>query len=150
MAKILHNPDNGGTIKNINFEGTYYFTSREGNEFHIGDVVKIEDDKAADWMKGIYGFLREVTVDEAKKIKEDREKNKLKCDKCDYKTDNEKSLQGHSLHHSKEEKIDKELGIRVVSGSRPEAKVKEVETQDIIDAEASRDGLIGEGLVVER
>ena len=92
---------------------------------------------------------KELYYEEAKNIKERNAKNSLKCDRCDYRTDNEKSLKGHQLHHIKEEKIDEELGIRVVSGAKVEKKVKEVGTQDIIDAEATKDGLIGEGLAIE-
>lgn len=149
MSKILHNPENGAEIKNISHEGTQYFTTKEGYEFKVGDIVKIEDEKAADFILETYGFLKEVTPEEAKNIKERKENNAFKCDKCDFSTDLEKKLTGHKLHHAKEEKIDRELGIRVVTGKKKETKKGEVDTQSQIEQEALRDGLIGEGLTKE-
>lgn len=150
MAKLLYNPDNGAQIADVIVGGTTYFSSQDDLEFRPGDIVKMEDANAADVILETFGFVQEITVGEAKGIKDRREKNKFHCEECDFSTDEEKKLQGHMLHHAKEEKIDKELGVRVVTGNKREKLVDQVDPQDSIDRQASADGLIGEGLTKER
>lgn len=148
MSKILYNPENGATIKDMVVGSVGYFND---SPFNPGDFVKIEDEQAADTIMDTFGFLEEVTIEQAKSIKDKKEKNTLRCDECDFTTDDQKKLTGHKLHHAKEDKIDKELGIKVVKGLKQDKKqVNPDEMQSIIDAEATSDGLIGEGLTRDK
>lgn len=149
---ILYNPEDGAPIHDISFKGVYYFMLRDNLEFKPGDIIKIEDE-VGEFIKEVYGFVKEVSAVEAKNIKDRKERSKFKCEKegCDFSSDDEKKLKGHSLHHQKEDKMDAELGIRIVSGRTRSGEIKRMTTQDLIDADAESEsgGLVGEGLVEE-
>ena len=140
--RIIFNPENGGVISNIWLDSVKYFP--QGQELKPGDVVKVED-KLADFLMELYGFLQEMTKEEAVKYLEGRKAKKFKCDKCGFATDTEIALLGHNRHHEKEARLDDALGIPVIKGT---GKVEEVDTQSAIEAENKRNGLdVGEGLV---
>lgn len=149
---ILYNPENGAPIKNFPFEGITYFLEKDNQVFKPGDIVRIDDERAAAYIKETYGFLEEKTKIEAKNILDKKASYTFACDKCDYKTDTNDKLKGHSIHHAREAKLDDELGIPVITGFKKEGQASDesVDRQRIIDAEGGRDGLIGEGLVEER
>ncbi len=145
--KLLYNPPHGSEIKDIYYKDKLYFNSKENQSFKVEDIVKIEDE-IADFICSLCGFVEEITLQKAKAILEAKKNNIFKCDKCNYSTDNELKLRGHTLSHAKEAKIDEELGIPIITAKTDENKT-EVDTQKEIDAQGTREGLIGEGLEIE-
>lgn len=137
--KILLNPSEGAPVSDVQVAGQILFKDKP---FETESVVKIEDDKVADTILSLFEFLQEVSAETAKNFIEKKKAAKFKCDKCDYASDDEKKLQGHSLHHAKEAKIDAELGIPVIGISAreelsPDEKAKkadEFEKQDLARA----------------
>lgn len=144
--KILFNPEDGAPIKDMVFNGPI-FVSEDGDTFMPGSMVKV-DDNVADFVMSTYGFIREVSEDEAKRIVEQQKNNKFKCDQCDYSTDTEQKLKGHKLSHARKAKIDKELGIKVITPQKIEEESGD-RGQENIDAQAEAAGLEGEGLTIE-
>lgn len=146
--KILVNPDNGATITNVQINNTKYFVDKP---FEIDSLIKIEDDSVADVILNLYEFVREVSLDEAKKYIEDKEKRKFKCERpgCDMATTTELTFKKHMEKHEREEQLDKELGIQVIAGKEISSSVDQVLGQDAIDAQARSDGLFGDGLQEE-
>lgn len=145
MARIILNPENGATIQNVQIAGVKYFVEKP---FEVDTMIKIEDDTVAEVLLTIYEFLAEMTLDEAKKYKEDKAKRIFKCTKCDMATTTQLTLDKHLEKHAREEQLDKELGIEVIVGNTV-APEENIDGQEVIDKQASADGLFGEGLVQE-
>lgn len=144
MSKILLNPEAGAPIHEIQISGAKYFT--EG-DFKTDSIVKIEDDSVADTLLGIYGFLLEITPDEAKSFN-NRQQNSLKCDKCDFTTIDKDKFTLHKKQHEAEEALDKELNIPIIGAKK--VKQSNVDSQKQIDEQGKNEGLdVGEGLVDE-
>lgn len=140
--KIILNPENGSDIQNVQIAGVKYFDEKP---FEVDTMIKIEDDNVADVLLTLYEFLAELSLDEAKKYKEDKAKRIFKCDKCDMATTTQLALDKHLEKHAREEQLDKELGIEVISGKT--LPQEQIDGQEIIDRQATADGLFGEGLV---
>lgn len=109
-----------------------------------GKMIKV-DDSLGDFLLNLYGFLQELTPDEAKAYLS--KKSSFICKECGVEFGIEKPYLEHLESHKKE-KLDDGLGIPVIT-STPKEEVK-VDTQKQIEQDNLRDGLdIGEGLVEE-
>lgn len=145
MSKILLNPDNGAEIKDIWYKEELFFNSKENDIFEPGSVRQFDDENVANFLKTLFAFLYELTLEEAQKYMEDQ-KNAFQCDKCDFHTHVKAQYQRHQQNHQREEQL-KDLGIPIVKKSNQEIeKTLPTNTQQQIDQEANREGLIGEGL----
>lgn len=144
MTKILLNPPVGAPISNVQVLGKKYFVEKP---FEVDSMIKFEDDRVADDLLKLFEFLLPFTVEEAKHYKDDQAKRSFKCDKCSFATTTQLALDTHVGKHTKEEQMDKELGIEVV-GAIPVATT-ELSGQELIDKQAASEGLLGEGLVDE-
>lgn len=137
---IIYNPENGAEIKDVYFENTLYF--KEDSSFKPGTLINVGD-KEGLFFVSLFEFLQIKDVDEAKKIIE-QQKGTFKCEKCEFKTETKIALLGHNRKHEKDVSVD-ELGIPVLKGVTKEQRVENHwEEQD------RKNGLIGEGLVVEQ
>lgn len=145
MAKLLFNPENGAEIKNFAFKNEHFMDAKEGQAFLPGMVVRVDDD-LADFMLDTWGFLQELTVDQAKEYLDSKEE--FKCDKCEFKTKVRIGFEGHKRKHEKEQQIDS-LGIQTIT-----RKAKPVENASTIaevrrknwEEENKKAGLTGPGL----
>ncbi len=145
--KILLNPENGATIRDVWLNGTCYFRTESGEEFKPGTVIQF-DDNVAKFMIDTFGFLEELDFLEAEKYMKKTKDPDLKCDKCDFVTKVQLKMEEHKRKHYTDEKA-AELGIPVIKsgvGNVQDAK----DPQTAIDMEAKNSGLEGEGLVKER
>lgn len=104
--KILYNPPNGLPVgENYNgwiFEGTEL-------EDHVPGELKQYPDDMADAILEAFGFFKELQPDEAQKILDDP--NKFKCEKCDFSTNAQIALLGHTRKHEKEDKIKEAIPV---------------------------------------
>jgi hypothetical protein len=117
----------------------------EGQAFVPGMVLKV-DDPLADYMLETWGFLTEMSVDEAKKYLDSKEE--YKCEKCEFKTKVRVALEGHKRKHLKESQID-DLGIPTLQMKKEiekEHNLSEKDRQAKWDEQDKKLGLIGEGL----
>ena len=146
MSKILLNPEAGAPIQDIQINGKKYFTEKP---WEVNSIKKFENDIVADTFRGLFEFLIELTLDEAKTHIEDQKRRSYKCTKCDLKTTTQLALDKHLEKHAKEEELEKELGVEAVSGEGEEKSPESQDTQSILDSQAKNEGLIGEGLVDE-
>lgn len=135
---ILYNPEKGAIIST---RVVYNGVKPLDKEFKPGMVMQFDEGFGA-FLKGIYGFLEEISVADAKsymdKIKD------YKCDQCDFVTRVEDALVSHKTKHALDAKV-AELGIPVVKTKAPTTE----DRQKAIDDQAKSEGLEGEGLTVE-
>ncbi len=138
MAKILLNPDKGAAIKDYRSFGVTRF---EEKSFEPGSVFQFEDEREADDYLDHFGFLEEISVDNAKRF---LAMDKLKCDQCDFQTRVKTELERHIEVHSKEQELS-DLGIPVLKKKQTISSLDEkvVDLQKQIDAQDRADGLEG-------
>lgn len=143
--KILLNPKDGAVIKNVNIEGVVYFDEKEGKEWKVDSLLKIESDKVAYHLLSLYGFLLEHTPAEAKRYMENKGKESFKCDfeGCNFETKTKIALLGHQRTHQIE------IDLPVIGEIAEKKVLSDEETGKQIEKEAKSAGLIGEGLVEE-
>src|SRR5574343_150404 len=108
MAKIILNPTTGSPISNIQIEGKKYFVDKP---FEKGTMDKIEDDKVADILLGIFEFLVYMTPKDVIEYRATASKKKYPCDECSVVLMSDISLKEHKAKHEEDAKLDKELGI---------------------------------------
>lgn len=149
--KILMNPDSpkGARIHDINpLGGKTYFT--EGDAFEPGTLFQFEDDQVADALMERYGFLFEMSPDDAKRF---LAMDKMKCPECGYETRVKTEYDKHLIEHKKAHELS-DLGIPVIKSSKSfdinETADEDKETQRVIDKEGASDGLEGIGLQDDR
>lgn len=142
--KVLLNPDNGAPIKDFTpLNGETFFTN--GDRFEPGTVFQFEDDRVADRFLQNFGFLQEITPEDAKKFMEFQ---KLVCKTCGFTTRVKTEYDKHLLLHEKEKELS-ELGIPVIKKQKNLAEISQdvADMQKQIDAEDRADGLTeGAGL----
>lgn len=141
---ILFNPDDGAPIQNIFFKGEKYFSREDGQTFKPGMVIQV-DEELATFITGLYEFVQEIDAVTAKKLMA-RSDEEFACDKCDFKTRTKVALEGHNKKHITEDNLS-ELGIPKIG--RLNRKMVNADMQSEIDAEGKKDGLEGEGIVIE-
>lgn len=147
--KILRNPTNGAEIKDLWIYDVFYLSKEKGETFKPGTVMQFED-KIGTYLKKLYGFLEELTLDEAKQYVEYMKKEFV-CEYCEARFGEKIALIGHKRSHGDEKTATEAIpGIPIASGDKPEEEIKTVNPQQAIDSEASASGLEGEGLVIER
>lgn len=145
MGKILFNPENGAEIKNFVFKNEHFMDAKEGQSFVTGMVVNV-DDELAEFMLDTWGFLQELSVDEAKEYLDGKEA--YKCEKCEFTTKVRIGFEGHKRKHLKDAQIDG-LGILTVTRKNDSANnpnATQESRQKKWDEEDKERGLIGEGL----
>ncbi len=148
--RIIFNPDNGASIKDVTYEGVKYFSEKS---FDPGTLFKFEDDSTGDFFLNTFGFLEQVGIDKAKKIMAEPT---MKCLKCDYSTRVKASLTVHEKKHVAEAELD-ELGIPVVRMTNAQnlrSTIVNTNVQQNIDSEGKDfhdgyPGLEAEGLINE-
>ena len=147
--KILFNPENGAVIKDINLNGHIFFNPEEKEEFKPGDLLQFED-KVADQLKELCGFLQELTPKEAKHILDKKKEVPLfKCDypECNFSTNTKIALLGHKRTHVEN------LPIKIVKSEATISEKKEDdgrETYERGEEEDRRAGLYGPGLEIDQ
>lgn len=143
MGKIILNPEDGAEIKNFVFQNEHYMDAKEGQSFLPGMVVRVNDD-LADFMIETWGFLRELSPEEAKEYMES--KDDIKCERCDFHTKFKIAFDSHKRKHEREANLD-DLGIPVIG---PKTEVRTVESSEErrakYEAENRSQGLEGPGL----
>lgn len=136
MTKIVLNPIDGATIKNIMFRDEKLFDSKKDEQFEPGMLVECEDD-VADFLvgdsyinklgekvvvkQGLYEFLQIVEPEEAKKYLAET-KDQLKCveEGCTFSTRLKSKMIEHDKTHRKE-KLVGSLGIPLVGRAKSQA-----------------------------
>ncbi len=145
MSKILLNPDTGAPIKDYQCMGTNHF---KDDAFAPGSIFQFEDEKEADDYLDHFGFLQEISADDAKKF---LAMEKLKCDHCDYQTRIKSELERHLVMHSKEKELS-DLGIPILKRKNTVTSLDQrvTDLQKQIDAQDMADGLEGAGLIDDK
>lgn len=132
-------------VRDVWFRDKKYFSTEEKKHFKPNDVIRLEDD-LADFLLYTFGFLVEVSAQEGKRILEKSKKmqeKRLVCDVfgCKFETHLELALASHKKSHEGEE------DIPMIEGT---AKAELEKDEDSFyrksEAQALRDGLIGEGV----
>ncbi len=149
---ILYNPTNGATIKDIYYNSVKYFVEKDNEAFKAGSLMEVEDE-IGKFVLSLYGFIEEVSEKKAALIMKELDKQ-LKCEDCDYRTDNEESLKMHNATHKSKTTIKSKLGLKVIGKKEREIKKgqfeEEYNRQNEIEADNRKEGLdIGEGLQTE-
>ena len=144
--KIIFNPDNGSTIKNIWFKDEFYLDAKEDQAFIPGMVIRV-DDEFGNYLIDTWGFLKELSSTEAKKHMESREE--FSCENCEYKTKVQIAFFNHKKKHVSEAKLD-ELGIQTISSKKKAQNPDEIDHQKDWDEEDKKSGLSGDGLVDDK
>ena len=149
---ILKNPKNGAPIQNLWIYDQFYLDEKKGEVFAPNSIMQFED-KIANYLKYLYNFLEEVSIEDAKGYVENQKKS-FACTECDYRSDQKIGLIGHMRGHQTQEKVQKGIeGIPIAQGSigtNEEEIPKEKNLMQAIENEAEKAGLIGEGLVEEK
>ena len=148
FMKIIYNPDNGATIKNIWFKDEFYLDAKDDQAFIPGMVIKV-DDEFGQYLIDTWGFLKVLTPAEAKKHMESREE--FVCEDCEYKTKVQIAFYNHKKKHVAESKLD-ELGIPSIGSKKNAENTTEtnIDRQKKWDDEDSKEGLTGEGLTDDK
>jgi hypothetical protein len=141
--KIIFNPDNGSTIKNIWFKDEFYLDAKEDQAFIPGMVIKV-DEEFGEYLLSTWGFLKGLSPAEAKKHMESREE--FTCEHCEYKTKVQIAFHQHKKKHISEAKLD-ELGIQTITSKKGAKSSGDIDRQKGWDDEDKDAGLEGEGLV---
>lgn len=147
---ILKNPKNGAPVSDLWLFNKYYLDSKKGEVFKPGDTLQFEDNIGV-YLKKLYAFLEEMSLDEAKQMVEDRKKP-FACEHCEFRADTKIAVIGHSRKHNlvkKEEVVVPDIPV-IKSETQINQNVVLRNPAQAIEDEAARSGLIGEGLVEER
>lgn len=147
--KIIFNPLKGKPIgagyNDFVYEG-------EKIEAHLPGEVKQYEENKAQTLLDIFGFLTEVTPDEAKKIAETPKQGTFKCKYCDFSTDLKVALIGHTKKHKEEvakenaPRIDPDI-VPVAGGERITPQRSERESSVNEKAMNPSDGVDKDGVV---
>lgn len=130
--KILYNPPKGQPIG----EGYNDFIYQgEKIEAHLPGEVKQYESGKAEKLLEIFGFLAEISPEEAKKIIETPKKGQYQCKYCDFSTDLKIALQGHMKKHKEE--IQKESAPLVDPNIIPVASGTKIVSNRSINSERS-------------
>lgn len=141
---IILNPEGGASITNVQIKGTILFKE---SPFEVDSLRKFENQEVGKALLKLYDFLKEVTADEAKAYIEDKKKRAFKCKECEFATNVEIALKGHSRKHEAEKRMTDELGIEVVEeGTIEKLSDAEIETQRV---QAQRKHLESMGITEE-
>ena len=150
--KILFNPINGAPISDLWIKDIYYLDSKKQEVFKPGQVLRFDDD-AGEVLLELYGFLEELSIEEARLRLDSLKKNPIKefaCDfeGCDFSTDTKVAVFGHKRTH-KIVKTEDDLGIPEMKGTEKET-VRTEAYMDRFTQEDKRSGLDKGQLVEER
>lgn len=149
--KIILNPKEGATIKDIWFEKVFYLDSKEHDLFEPGSIMKF-DDPLAEYLLTTFGFLQEIQPGEVDNYMKQIGEKKFKCavEGCEFGSDTHIAFIGHQRVHKKaKDSVIKEMDIPVVAGKPIAGKANndpELDMQKSIDSDADRAGLTGAGL----
>ena len=147
--KILKNPIKGAEISDLWIYDVFYLSKEKGETFKVGTVMQFED-RVADHLKYLYGFLEELTRDEAKEYIAYMNKP-LVCPDCQARFTEKIALSGHQRSHGDKVTVEGAMdGIPIATGAKPDSEVVAKSPQQIIEEQARAEGLEGEGLVIER
>lgn len=113
MSKIILNPEKGAPIRNVQIQGQILF---KDTPFEIDTMIKVENDKSADDLLRLYGFL-EVLKDkqEVKAYMSSKKARAFKCEQCPSAFSEKVALEDHKKKHLSDGKMDNELGIEVIA-----------------------------------
>lgn len=108
---IIYNPKTGAPIPKFNFNGSV-ITGADGSDvvLAVGALGQF-DAPCAEFMLKNWGFLINVSQQEAQKILEKPKENEFKCQYCDFGTDTKVALSGHMRKHKEDIAKDKEPAI---------------------------------------
>lgn len=146
MSKILLNPDAGAPIKDYMCLGTNHFDEKA---FEPGSIFQFEDDREADDYLEHFGFLEEITPEDAKKF---LAMQKLKCSQCDFETRSKSELERHILAHDKERELS-DLGIPILKRKQTVGSLDKrvADLQKKIDQDSIDEGLLeGDGITDDK
>ena len=143
MSMFISNPENGAEIGEFYFHNVSYF----GQEpFAVGTVVKV-DDALGKHMLSTWGFLQEVTKEQAQTAVKKEEK--FVCE-CGFEAKSEFGLKAHKRKH--ENDAEYVPGIKEITATKQDKETNKTETekrQEAWEAQDKQSGLEGTGLEYE-
>lgn len=155
--KIIYNPPvkfdskglnrGGSPIKGFSSDGgklPVYPGSTDGVQIPDGKMVQVQDD-LADKLIETFGFLTEVSSDQALKMTKKEDKKEFVCEYCEDSFDHRVALVGHTRKHKKE--IEAKNTPQIDESVIPVIKTSGVKKkQGQQNAEPAPDGKDGDGV----
>mgnify|MGYP001591437090 CR=1 FL=1 len=108
---ILYNPKTGSPIPSFHLEGSVISGDKDpAVVLAVNELAQFEPG-VGEFMKKNWGFLVQVTPEEAKKIVEKPKEASFKCQYCNFSTEFKMALTGHLRTHSEEIALSKKPSV---------------------------------------
>ena len=132
---ILYNPKTGAPISSFRFEGASISGDKNPDVvLAVGELAQFEP-ALGEFMKSNWGFLIQVTAEEAKKILEKPVEATYKCQYCEFSTEHKMALTGHLRSHAEQIALSKKPAfdpaiIPVIKGVKSDGSYQATKTTE--------------------